>query len=216
MSFLLLFVRKLSIILCMALFVGTLAVAEELPPDVLINKITADVLEAVHSDSELRAGDRQKVLALAEVKVLPHMDFARMARLAMGKHWRAATPDQREAVTQEFRQLLIRTYSNAIGSYKGQTLVVEPLHMEPADTDVKVQSKYVRPDSVPLSVDYAMWKTPEGWKIYDVSVEGVSLAMTYRSEFSEEIKRSGLTGLLAKLREKNLQSRHVDKSRPVS
>ncbi|MES2353784.1 MAG: ABC transporter substrate-binding protein [Pseudomonadota bacterium] len=217
MSSLLSFIRKLPIILFFALITGTCAIADELSPDAVIGKITADVLESVQNDRELRAGNREKVLALAEAKVLPHMDFARLTRLATGKHWREATPSQRDGLMREFRRLLIHTYSNAIGAYKGQTLVVEPLHMEQGDTDVEVHSKYLRPGAAPLSVEYSMGKTAEGWKVYDIAIEGVSLVMTYRTEFSEEIKRSGLNGLVAKLQEKNLQTtRRTNKSSPVS
>jgi phospholipid transport system substrate-binding protein len=190
-------------VLLLGLAVTMLVGAEELAPDALVNKITADVLTAIQQDRVLRAGDHKKALALAEEKVLPYLDFARMTRLTLGKSWRAAAPEQREVLTREFRTLLIRTYSSAIRAYEGQTLLVEPLRMTPGETDVRVRSRYLKPGSQPVPVEYAMAKMQEGWKVYDIVVDGVSLVTTYRGTFEEEIGRSGIDGLIAKLREKN-------------
>jgi phospholipid transport system substrate-binding protein len=186
---------------CVAIAVS----AEELAPDVLVKKLTHDVLEAIQQDRELRAGNREKVLALAEEKILPQVDFVRMTRLAVGRAWRTATPAQREILVGEFRNLLVRTYSSAIRAYAGQTLVVEPMRIEEGATDARVRSNYIKPGAPPVPVEYAMGRTSEGWRVYDIVVDGVSLVMTYRTSFNEEIQRSGIDGLIARLREKSQQ-----------
>jgi phospholipid transport system substrate-binding protein len=183
---------------------GAFAVyAQEMKPDELVKKVTDDVLAAVKSDKQLAAGDKQKALKLAEEKVLPHIDFEEATRLAVGRSWREATPEQKKKLTDEFRRMLVRTYSSAISSYEGQTMKVQPVHMKPDDTDVTVRNQYIRPGGKPVQLDYQMHKTPEGWKIYDIIVEGVSLVLTYRSEFDAVVKQQGVDGLIKRLAEKN-------------
>ena len=177
--------------------------AQPLGPDELVKKVTEDVLAAVKSDKELAAGDRQKALQLAEEKVLPHIDFAEAARLAVGLAWRQASKEQREQIVTEFRRMLVRTYSNSIQRYEGQSVKVLPARMKPGDTDVTVRNQYLRPGQTALMVEYAMRKTEQGWKIYDIVVEGVSLVLTYRSEFDAIVKQQGIDGLIKRLAEKN-------------
>jgi len=179
------------------------AAAQELGPEELVKKVTADVLEAIKSDKSLQAGDRKKALALAEQKVLPHVDFREAAQLAVGKPWWNATPAQRERIITEFRSLLIRIYSNAIDTYRGQTMQVLPVRMAAGATETTVRNRYIKPGAPPVPVEYAMKKTPEGWKIYDITVEGVSLVLTYRSEFEQVTRTSGIDGLIKRLAEKN-------------
>jgi phospholipid transport system substrate-binding protein len=189
------------------LVLGTLCAfavyAQDMKPDELVKKVTDDVLAAVKSDKQLAAGDKQKALKLAEEKVLPHIDFEEATRLAVGRSWREATPEQKKKLTDEFRRMLVRTYSSAISSYEGQTMKVQPVHMKPDDTDVTVRNQYIRPGGKPVQLDYQMHKTPEGWKIYDIIVEGVSLVLTYRSEFDAVVKQQGVDGLIKRLAEKN-------------
>ncbi|MGQ0511339.1 MAG: MlaC/ttg2D family ABC transporter substrate-binding protein [Betaproteobacteria bacterium] len=176
--------------------------AQALGPEELVRKVTADVLESVKSDKDLLA-DRKRALALAEQKVLPHVDFREAAQLAVGKAWWAATPAQRERIVTEFRGLLIRIYSNALDTYRGQTMQVLPVRMAPGATETTVRNRYLKPGAPPVPVEYAMKKTPEGWKIYDIVVEGVSLVLTYRSEFEQITRASGIDGLIKRLAEKN-------------
>ena len=191
----------------LALFASLLlavpALAQELGPDELVRKVTSDVLDAIKSDKQLQAGDRKKALALAEQKVLPHVDFTEAVKLAAGKTWNTATPDQQQKLAGEFRSMLIRIYSNAIDSYRGQTMKVLPLHMAPNATEVTVRNQYLRPGQPPVPIEYAMKKTPEGWKIYDITIEGVSLVLTYRAEFEQISRTSGIEGLIKRLQEKN-------------
>ena len=176
---------------------------QDLEPEELVRKVTQDVLDAIRSDRQLAAGDRQKALKLAEEKVLPHIDFEEAARLAVGRAWAQAAPEQRKKLVEEFRRMLVRTYSSAISAYEGQTMKVLPVRMKPGDTEVTVHNQYIRAGGTPLPVDYQMHKTAEGWKIYDITVEGVSLVLTYRSEFDAIVKQEGIDGLIKRLAQKN-------------
>ena len=174
-----------------------------LAPEALVRKITDDVLAAVKQDKDLAAGDREKALALAEQKVLPHVDFREATRLAVGRSWNSATPAQQERLVKELRAMLVRIYSNAIEVYRGQTMRVFPVRMEPGATDVTVRNQYLRPGRPPVPVEYALRKTSEGWKIYDITVENVSLVLTYRAEFDRVMRESGVEGLIKRMTEKN-------------
>lgn len=180
--------------------------AEVLGPEQLVRTVTEQVLAAIAQDSVLRSGDRTAALALAEAKILPHVDFAEAAKLAAGRAWTSATPEQRERLVKEFRSMLVRTYSVAISAYRGQTMEVLPLQMAADATDVTVRSRYLSPGAPPLNIAYAMHKTADGWRIYDISVEGVSLVLTYRSEFEQIGRDAGIEGLIARLAEKNRSS----------
>jgi phospholipid transport system substrate-binding protein len=131
------------------------------------------------------------------------VDFREATQLAVGKAWWGATPAQREQLVAEFRAMLVRIYSNAIDRYRGQTMQVLPVRMPAGATEVTVRNRYLRPGAPPVPVEYALRKTPEGWKIYDVSVEGVSLVLTYRAEFENIFRQAGIEGLIQRLREKN-------------
>src|SRR3954469_16456425 len=193
---------KLLIAVALAV-VNFAAAAQELGPDELVRKVTAEVLEAIQKDKQLQAGDRRKALALAEEKILPLVDFREATRLAVGRAWSSANPDQRDRLTKQFQTMLVRIYSNAIGIYRGQTMRVQPVKMAPGATDVTVRNQYLSPGRPPTSVEYAMHKTPEGWKIYDITVEGVSLVLTYRGEFEQIVRESGVDGLIQRLAERN-------------
>ena len=192
-----------EVIAILFLGISVLAHAQELGPEDLVKRVTQEVLDAVKGDAQLAAGDRQKMLKLAEDKVLPHIDFGEAARLALGRSWARATPEQRKQVVAEFRAMLVRTYASAIDAYRGQTLHVLPVRMKPADTDVTVRNRYVRPGATPVMIEYQMHKTAQGWKIYDIVVEGVSLVITYRSEFDAVVRQDGIEGLIRRLAEKN-------------
>ena len=193
--------RILSLIICALLAFG--AMAQEMKPDELVRKVTDDVMNAVKTDKQLAAGDKQKALKLAEEKVLPLIDFREATRLAVGRAWRDASKEQQERLVAEFRRMLVRTYSNAISAYEGQTMKVQPVHMKAGDTDVTVHNQYIRPGGKPVQLDYQMHKTADGWKIYDIIIEGVSLVLTYRSEFDAVVKQQGVDGLIKRLAEKN-------------
>jgi phospholipid transport system substrate-binding protein len=189
--------------LAVLLFVALPVSAQELGPEELVKKITQDVLDTIKSDKQLAAGDRQRAIKLAEEKVLPHVDFEEATRLAVGRAWAQATPEQKKKLVSEFRNMLVRTYSNAIQPYEGQQMKVMPVRMKPGDSEVTVQNQFIRSGAQPVKIDYSMRKTDKGWKIYDIVVEGVSLVLTYRSEFDAVVKQDGIDGLIKRLAQKN-------------
>jgi len=172
-------------------------------PDVLIRSTVDDVLKIVKTDKDIQAGNQQKILALVDAKVLPHFDFERMTRLAVGRGWRRATPEQRQQLVDQFRTLLVRTYTSAFTRYKDQTVTIEPIRMQPGDDEVTVKTQIIKPGEQPVAVDYEMEKTDSGWKAFDLSVEGASLVTTYRGTFNEQIQQSGIDGLIKTLTDKN-------------
>jgi len=182
---------------------------QQLAPNELVQKITDEVLAAVKSDKELAAGDKQKAVKLAEEKVLPYVDFEHATRLAVGRAWRDASPEQRQRLVSEFRNMLVRTYSNAIGTYQGQTLKVLPSRGKADPEETIVRTQFVRPGGQPLPIDFSMRQTEEGWKVYDITVEGVSLVLTYRSEFDAIVKQQGIDGLIKALATKNIPAAAV-------
>jgi len=186
-----------------ALLFPLLAFAQDAGPEALVKKMTEEVLAAIKSDQQLAAGDKQKAIKLAEEKILPHVDFEEATRLAVGRGWKEATPEQRKKLIAEFRSMLVRTYSNAIGTYQGQTMKVLPSRAKPVDDEATVRNQFIRPGGKPVLIDYTMRKTGSGWKIYDIVVEGVSLVLTYRSEFDAVVKQDGVDGLIKRLGQKN-------------
>jgi phospholipid transport system substrate-binding protein len=175
----------------------------DLAPDALARSVTDEVLTIVRADKELAAGQPQKVAQLVETKVLPHFNFSHMTQLAVGRNWRQATPDQQKVLTDEFRTLLVRTYTTAFTQYRNQTVDYKPVRMAPTDTDVVVKSLIKQPAGQPVAVDYSMEKLAGGWKVYDVKIEGVSLVENYRNTFNAEIQRTGVEGLIKALAQKN-------------
>jgi phospholipid transport system substrate-binding protein len=190
-----------------ALLAGALiafgAWAQEVAPDLLVRNVTNDVLDIVRHDKDIQSGNTRKAIELVDAKVLPHFNFQRMTALAVGKDWRQADPGQQKALTEEFRTLLVRTYSKALTEYRNQTIDFKPLKMQPADTDVTVRTQVNQPGAKPVQIDYSLERNSQGWKVYDISVAGVSLVTNYRSSFAQEVSASGIDGLLKSLRTKN-------------
>lgn len=190
----------------MLLCLATGAGADMQTPDVLIKNTASEVLDIVRADKELRAGNQKRLLELVDAKVLPHFNFERMTRLAVGKSWRAATPEQKQALMKEFRILLVRTYTKAFTSYRDQTVEIKPFKLDPAATEVTVKTAIVKPGGggqQPILVDYDMEKSPDGWKVYDLTVEGVSLVTSYRGTFADQIQQVGIDGLIKTLIDMN-------------
>jgi len=173
------------------------------PPDVLVKNVTSEVVEIIAKDKEIRSGDRAKLISVIDAKVLPHFNFNSMTALAMGQNWRAATPDQKKVLVEEFRTLLVRTYASALAAYSEQRFDYRPLRAKPTDTDVTVQVRVLQAGAQPVPIDYAMEKTAAGWKVYDVMVGGVSLVANYRTEFAAVVRSSGIDGLIKELQVKN-------------
>lgn len=181
---------------------GTAAQASE-SPEVLIQRVAAELIEAVKSDAALRNGDQTRVIALVDNRLLPHVNFTRMTASSVGRFWRQATPEQKQKLQAEFKTLLVRTYSGALSQVKDQTLVVKPLRANPGDTEVIVRSELRTPGRDPVQLDYRVEKTEAGWKVYDLNVLGVWLVETYRGQFAQEINAKGLDGLIAALAQRN-------------
>jgi phospholipid transport system substrate-binding protein len=172
-------------------------------PDVLARTVTEEVLSLIRADKELQAGNPQRVYELIETKIAPHFNFTGMTQLAMGRNWREASAAQRKALTAEFRTLLVRTYTTAFTQYRNQTVEYRPLKLAPSDNDVLVRSLVKQPSGPPVSIDYRMEKTPEGWKVYNVLIEGISLIENYRNTFNTEVQKHGVDGLIRSLAERN-------------
>jgi len=172
-------------------------------PDEQVRNVTNEVLAIVRNDKSIQAGDTNKVLALVDEKVLPHFDFRRMTSLAVGRDWRSASPEQQERLIAAFRTLLVRTYSNALTQYRNQTIEVKPLRNYSGEKTVRVSTEVRQPGAQPVLLDYSLGQSDQGWKIFDVTVAGVSLVTNYRSSFSEEISTKGIDGLIDSLEAKN-------------
>ncbi|WP_341676145.1 ABC transporter substrate-binding protein [Niveibacterium sp. SC-1] len=175
-------------------------------PDEVIKSVGDEVLAIVRSDKAIQSGDLQKSLALIEEKVLPHFDFSRMTALAVGRDWRSASADQKTALTNEFRTLLVRSYANALNRFKDYQISFKPLKMKDGETDTVVRTEVRKAGAQPDSVDYSVYLKNGEWKVYDVAVAGVSLITSYRDSFGQEIKTSGIDGLIASLKTKNSQN----------
>ncbi len=171
-------------------------------PDVLIKEVSIDVIEAVKADKSIQSGDVQKVIALVDAKVMPHVNFQRMTASAVGRYWRQATPEQQKSLQDEFKILLVRTYSGALAQVKDQSVQLRPMRGSADDTEVVVRTE-VKGKGEPIQLDYRLEKTADGWRIYDVNVLGVWLVENYRNSFSQEISAGGIDGLIAKLAERN-------------
>jgi phospholipid transport system substrate-binding protein len=196
--------RSLSLVLVAAALAAASAVrADELAPDALVKNVTLEVVDILAKDKDIRSGSQQKVIDLVEQKVLPHFDFTAMTRQAVAVNWLKATPEQKKRLTEEFKTLLVRTYSSALSSYRDQKFDFRPHRAKPDDADVTVQVRIVQTGTEPVSLDYDMQKTPAGWKVYDMRVAGVSLVANYRTEFANEVHARGVDGLIETLATKN-------------
>lgn len=183
---------------------ATSAIAAE-APDVLVKRISADVIETVKSDKDIQAGNRNKIMDLVNSKILPHVDTQKMTQQAAGRFWRQATPEQQKALTKEFTNLLVYTYSGALSQIKNETVEFQPMRAEAGANDVEVRSQVKVARGEPITLNYRLANGPQGWKIYDINVLGAWLVQTYTSTFASEINKGGIDGLIKKLAERNQQ-----------
>ena len=191
-----------SFFLPLALLLGlssSLVRAGDIPPDVLARTTTQEVLSILKQDKDGLKSNPSKVYQLVDAKILPNFDFNRMTQLAVGKHWPHATTQQKQALVTEFRNLLVRTYSSSLTEFSNQAVEFKPMTIKPEDTDVTVHTEIRQPGAQPLPIDYSMYKTAFGWKVYDVAIDNVSLVTNYRASFSSTIRQSGIDGLIKTL-----------------
>jgi len=186
----------------LAAFVPFAALAQE-APDALVKRVTNEVLAIIKADKDLQSGNSRKIAELAEAKVLPHFDFTRMTRLAVGRNWQQANDAQKEQLVKEFRTMLVRTYSTSLTAYRNQTIEVKPVKMAAADKEVTVRTAVIQQGGPQIPIDYAMEKADSGWKVYDVVIDGASLVTTYRGTFNEQVQKGGIDGLVKTLVERN-------------
>jgi phospholipid transport system substrate-binding protein len=183
----------------------TPAPAATATPDQLVRDLSNDVLNAIKSDKDLKSGDVNRVQKLVDEKVLPYVDFQKMTQLAVGRGWRQASPEQRTALTREFRTLLVRTYSGALSQITDHQAKLRPFRAQPGDTDVVVGTQVVASKGDPIQIDYRLEKTDAGWKIYDVNILGVWLVENYKTQFASQINAGGVDGLIKTLADRNKQ-----------
>ncbi len=185
-----------------AVLFSPLSMAEAEAPDVLVKRISSDVLASVKSDPAIQKGDISRIVALVDAKIMPNVNFSRMTSMAVGRAWRQATPEQQKQLQDEFKTLLVRTYSGALGEVRDQSLSFKPMRSKPEDTEVVVRTE-VRGKGEPIQLDYRLEKTADGWKIYDLNVLGVWLVETYKSDFAQVTSAKGIDGLIASLVQRN-------------
>ena len=191
-----------------ALFSGLLiaatALAQDIAPDVLIKTVTNEVLDIVRKDKEIQSGNTKKAIDLVETKVLPNFNFTRMTQLAVARDWKKATPAQQKVLADEFRVLLVRTYSKALTEYKNQTIDFKPFSLKAGDSDVRVRTEIQQSGAGKnIELDYYLEKSGAGWKVYDIEVGGISLVTNYRDSFAAEVRNTGIEGLIKSLQAKN-------------
>jgi len=181
----------------------SLPVFAQQAPNELVQQVTDDVLEIIRKDREIQNGSTAKVIDLVDQKVLPHFNFLRMTALAVGKDWRKANTQQQQQLAAEFKTLLVRTYANALTGYRNQKVVYKPFKMKPEETDVLVRTEVQQPGNKPIQLDYSLERRDSGWKVYDVTVAGISLVTNYRDQFAQEVRAGGVDGLIASIAAKN-------------
>lgn len=174
-------------------------------PDVLVKRIATDVIDSVKSDKDIQGGNRNKIMDLVNAKILPYVDAQKMTQLAAGRYWRQATPEQQKALADEFRTLLVYTYSGALSTIRNETVEFKPFRADPGDTEVEVRSQVNMSRGEPITLNYRLTRTPDGWKIFDINVLGAWLVETYKSTFASEISKNGIDGLIKKLHDRNQQ-----------
>ncbi len=197
---------SLAFSLLFSLASPSVSLAQEEAPDALMKRISEEVIGEIRNDKHIQAGDSAKIAALVDAKIIPHFDFRRITQMAMGANWRKANPRQQDRLTGEFKTLLVRTYSGALASYRGQQIQFLPLRAAAGDAEVTVKSRVKQAGTEPIAIEYDLARTGREWKVFDVRIGGISLVANYRSVFAEEVRNNGVEGLIALLSKKNAAS----------
>ena len=196
-----------------ALQLGT-AWAQE-APDALVKRVSEEILAIAKTDKQVQAGNQERIMEVVRAKILPHINFQRMTQLTAGRYWREATPEQQQALTNEFRTLLVYTYAGAVAQIRNQTLEFKPMRATPDDTEVEVRTAVIQSRGEPIQLNYRLEKGPNGWKIVDVNILGAWLVQTYRNSFAAEIQKGGIDGLIKALNDRNKQL-SADPAKPAA
>ena len=194
--------RMAAAVLAAGLMSGAFAQASDEAPEAMIKRLSDEVLATIKSDRQVRSGDINHIIAVVDAKIMPNVNFQRMTASAVGPAWREATAEQRKRLQEEFKLLLVRTYSGALSQVSDETISMKPMRGSPTDTDVVVRSE-IRGRGDPIQLDYRLEKTAAGWKIYNLNVLGVWLVENYRSQFTQEVNAKGIDGLIASIAERN-------------
>jgi len=174
-------------------------------PATFVQQVADQALSVLKSDPSVKSGDIARINQIVDQYILPYVDFQKTTRLAAGKHWRQATPEQRTALSNAFRTTLVRTYSGALTKVdEGTSFKMLPFRGDAGANDVVVRSQVTQmTNAQPIQLDYRLEKTPSGWKIYDINVENVWLIENYRNQFSQQISQNGIDGLIQALNKRN-------------
>jgi phospholipid transport system substrate-binding protein len=191
--------KSLRILLAALLATLSTLAAAELLPDAIARKASEDVLAVIKVDKDIKAGNVQRLHQVVDEKILPHFDFERMTKLAVGKHWSQATPAQQESLMREFRGMLVRTYANALLAVSSKNIDFKPLNLAPGATDAVVKTEIKQAGATPITIDFSTEKGAGGWKVYDVAIDEVSLVTNYRGSFNAVVRKNGIDGLIASL-----------------
>lgn len=191
--------------------------AAEIGPDTLVDNTAQEVLTIIRQDKSIKSGRKTRLLSLVEAKILPHFDFNHMTRLAMGKNWSKAAPRQQQEIANQFRILLVRTYYKALSVYSDHKIKVTPIKDIAGNTNVTVKTQAIKNNGHDIvRINYSMEKTSNGWKVYDITVAGISLVINYRGSFNSQIRRGGIEGLLKTLADKNRKLDAKDKKKSAA
>lgn len=204
--------RNLLTALFLALF-GNAVFAQSSAED-LIMSVSQGVLDEFKSDKSLQSGDMERLNRLVDRRVMPHVDFARMTALAVGRNWRSATPAQQKIIMDEFRQMLLLTYSDAVSQVSSTTVQLRPSRSRPDDDPIIVRTVMLRPGKEPVQLDYRLEKSGSTWKIFDLNVMGLWLVENYRNQFVQIVSAGGIEGLIQSMKEKNQQLAAASARRP--
>ncbi|NHZ33139.1 MULTISPECIES: phospholipid-binding protein MlaC [Massilia] len=208
-------IKHLIALATVTIATSAIAAAPAEAPDALVKRISADVIDTAKADKDIQAGNQKRVMDLVESKILPHVDFMRMTQLAAGRAWRDASPEQQKQLSNEFRTLLIFTYSGALSQIKNETVEFKPLRAAPEDKEVEVRSQVNVARGEPVTLNYRLAQTPSGWKIFDINVLGAWLVETYKGTFASEINKSGIDGLIKTLAERNKKLAAKPLAKPI-
>jgi len=199
------FLKHLFAVATIAFLAAGPAAAADEKPDVLVKRISNEVIDTVKADKDIQAGNQKKLMDLVDAKILPYVDFEKSTAMAAGRFWRQATPEQQKALQTEFRALLVHTYAGALSQIKNETVEFKPMRASDSDTEVEVRSQVNVARGEPVTLNYRLVKEPAGWKIYDINVLGAWLVETYKGTFASEINKTGIDGLIKKLHDRNVQ-----------